>query len=186
MPQDLPLISGIIDFFNTVDVSISSWDFLIWTFFGFASVVYAILFVSRGRIVPILLSTYIAFFLVEFNPFLTLQLGQRFGLDEAHEVRLAAFALAFLVSLLVLWRVVLQSPVGAETFGMIAAFLLAVSQVGFLIAVVISFLPPNIIRNFSELSFEVFLGGNKFFYWTAAPVVFLLLFGRKANREVGY
>lgn len=164
--------------------SFSDWDLLIFGFLIAVTIAYAVLFVGRGKVVPILVSTYMAFLLVQFAPFLSADLAQKFNL-ELYELRILAFAAIFLLVLYILSRVIFQSPVGAETFGILPSFLLSLAQTGFLIAIVVSFLPPPITQQFSELVAKVFLGTDLLFYWAAAPVILLLLIGRKANRKVG-
>ncbi len=154
----------------------SPWDFLIFGFLILVSLAYTVFFVSRGKLLPVLVATYMSFVLVEFAPFLT---------TPKAEFKLAAFAGAFLVILFVLSRVILQSPVGAETFGLIASFLLSLAQTGFLTAVIVSHLPPEITREFSTLTSRIFVGKTVLFYWAAAPIILLLLLGHKANQEVG-
>lgn len=170
---------------TTLNATITSWDFILWVSFALVAFFYGLLFVSRGRLLPIFVSTFVSLALTQLAPFLDLALGQRFGLTEIYQVKLLAFGVIFVLMLLVLSRVVFQSPVGAETFGMIGAFILAVTQVGLLLAVVVSFLPDTITRQFSNLTEKVFLAGDAVFYWAAAAVFFLLIFARKANREVG-
>ncbi|MDP3741188.1 MAG: hypothetical protein Q8R08_02570 [bacterium] len=166
-------------------LAITSWDFFVWIFFALVAFFYALLFVSRGKLIAIFVSTFVSFVLVQLAPFLDLALGSRLGLTEIYQVKLAAFGMVFIVMLWVLSRVVFQSPVGAETFGMIGAFLMGISQVGFLTAVLLSFLPASITRSFSEWTAKIFLGADVFFYWALASVVLLLVFARKANKEVG-
>lgn len=168
-----------------VGLTITSWDFLIWLFFGLVAFFYGLLFVSHGKLVPIFVATFVSLVLVQLAPFLNVEFGQRFGLEEIYQVKLTAFAISFSLLLLFLSRVIFQAPVGAETFGMIGSFVLSMSQVGFLTATIVSFLPAAITRQFSEWTAKIFFLGDVMFYWAAAAVVLLLLFARKANREVG-
>lgn len=165
-------------------LSVTSWDLLIFGFLLGVTIFYTFIFVSRGRVVPILVATYMAFVLVRFAPFLTKSLAENVGLSQLFVLKLIVFAAVFLVLLYVLSRAILQSPVGAETFGIWASFAAALSQVGFLLAVLISFLPITITREFSAFSKLIFIGDNQFFFWALAPIILLLILGRKANREI--
>lgn len=178
-------VSKVITSFSDLRINFSSWDFLIFAFLAGVSVAYAFLFVSRGRIVPILVSTYMAFLLVSNAPFLTKNLALSVGISQLFVLKIGGFAIAFAIILYSLSRVIFQSPVGSETFGILGSLALAISQVGFLLAVFISFLPKEITRQFSDLTRQIFLGSDQFFYWAAAPIVILLILGRKINREVG-
>lgn len=172
-------------FFSQWNLSLGSWDFLILFFLVLVTIAYTFLFVTRGKLLPVLVSTYMALVLVEFAPFLNLDLAKRFGLAELFTLKLLAFGMVFLLVMFLLSRVILQSPVGAETFGVLSSAVFALSQTGFLLAVIISFLPGEITGQFSALARTVFVGRDVLFYWAAAPVVLLLALGRKANREVG-
>ncbi len=170
---------------RAIDLSLDSWDLLILFFLGLGSILYAYFFVNRGKIMPILVSTYTAFVLVNFAPFLDPNLATKLGFPELYLLRLVAFALTFLVVLYILSRVLFQAPVGAETFGVFPSFLLALIQMGFLISVLVSYLPAEITNDFSEFVARLFVGTSALFYWAAASVFLLLIFGRKANKEVG-
>lgn len=164
---------------------LGSWDLLILVFLVLVSIGYTVLFVTRGKLLPLLVSTYMSFVLVEFAPFLGVSIGKSFGLAAPFEMKLIVFAVIFFAVLYVLSRVIFQSPVGAETFGILPSFVLSVAQTGFLLAVLISFLPREITQEFSNLTRVLFVGGNALFYWAVAPVVLLLILGRKANQDVG-
>lgn len=166
-------------------LTITSWDFLIWLFFGLVAFFYGLLFVSHGKLVPIFVATFVSLVLVQLAPFLTLEFGNRFGFTEIYQVKLVAFAISFSLLLLFLSRVIFQAPVGAETFGMLGSFVLSISQVGLLTATIVSFLPSTITSQFSEWTAKIFFLNDVMFYWAAASVVLLLLFARKANKEVG-
>lgn len=161
---------------SKIITNIPSWDLLMLVFLILVSIGYAFLFVNRGKLIPILVSTYMAFVLVELAPFFSV---------ESFLPRLLAFAVIFLVILFVLSRVVFQSPVGSETLGVLPSFLLALAQTGFLLAAVVSFLPRDITREFSGLTRMIFVGNTALFYWAAVPVVLLVILGYRANREVG-
>lgn len=182
MPEDI--VEDVTNLAANYHVSVASWSFIIFAFWGVGSLVYAFFFVSRGKVVPVLLGTYVAFWLTQFLPILTRDLAGRFNL-ELFELQLLAFAVIFLLVIFVLSRVILQSPVGAETFGVAGSLLLAVAQVGFLTAVLASFLPTAVTEEFSPLAARLFLQHDTLFYWALAPIVSLLFLGRKANREVG-
>lgn len=173
MPSALGQASGA---FAQLNLHSSTWDILLLGFLLAVSAVYTILFVTRGKIIPMLLATYMAFVLLKYAPFPAVR-------DFPSDV--LAFVLVFLLILFILSRVILQSPVGSETFGVVSSFVLALAQTGFLVAVLLTLLPPEIVRQFSQLAQLVFIGEAALFYWALAPVLLLLFIGRIANREVG-
>lgn len=182
MPEEI--VRDVTQLAASYNVTITSWDFLVFVFLGAGSVIYMFFFVNRGKVVSVLLATYVAFWLTQFLPILTRDYAARFNL-ELFELRLVAFAAIFLLVIFILSRVILQSPVGIETFGILGSFVLALAQVGFLTAVLVSFLPEQITLEFSDLVARLFVSSNALFYWALAPIISLLFLGRKANREVG-
>ncbi len=154
----------------------SSWDFFLLVFLVVVTLGYTFLFVVRGKILPLLVSTSLSFFLLKYVPFAVFQ---------AFPSQLVAFVVVLLVMVFILSRVIFQSPVGSETFGIFPSLVLALTQTGFLLAVAASFFPPEIVREFGELGQRVFVGDQAIFYWALVSVVLLLLIGRKANLEVG-
>jgi len=160
-----------------------TWD--IWFLIGFAvlAVIYAFLFVSRGRVVPVLVSTYLSYVLVKATPFFDTGFAKSVGLHEIFTLNLLAFGIVFVLLFFVLSRVIFLSPVGSETFGIVSSIVLAIIQIGFLAAVLGSFLPKEISGEFSSQLRQVFLGVHAFFYWAAASVGFLLYVGFKTNRR---
>jgi hypothetical protein len=170
---------------NFLYLGLGSGDLLILLFLLIATIVYTLLFVTRGKLIPMLVGTYMAWVLVQYAPFLSLALAQRFGFQEIYTFKLLVFSILFVLIFWVLSRVIFQSPVGSETFGIIPSIFLALSQSGFLTAVIVSFLPHQVTRHFAVVTNQLFAGANALFYWALAPVALLLILGRKANQEVG-
>ena len=157
-------------------VNFSSWDFLILTFFISAACGYAFLYVARGKVMPMLVASSLSLLLVDSAPISAL---------EEFPARLIGFAAIFLLILFIFSRVIMQSPVGSETFGRIASLFLSFSQTGFLISILTSLLPDPILNQLSNFVTTAFVEGNVIFYWAAASVLLLLLVGKRANDEVG-
>ena len=129
--------------------------------------------VSRGKLLAILVSTYMAYVLVQFAPFL-----------DSDIVKIIVFSVVFLLVLLILSNVIFQTPIGSETLGLPLAFVFSVLQVGFLISVFFSFLPPEILETFSPLLQTMFASQMALFVWATAPVLFLIYVGYKINRRI--
>ena len=153
-----------------------SWDFLVLCFVAGVTLGYAFLYVGRGKVVPLLVAAALSFLLVDYAPVSAL---------ADFPARLIGFVAMFFVILFILSRVILQSPVGSETFGRLASLLLALSQTGFLVSILTSLLPDEVLDQFSNFVTAVFVGGDVIFYWAAAAVLLLLLVGKRANDEVG-
>lgn len=150
-------------------------DYFVFAGFFGAVIVYTIFFVNRGRVVPVLFAAALAYVLAEVQPY---------SAGSSGEVILWFFIIAFFLIFFLLSRVVLQSPVGVETFGLFFSGVLAISQIGFLFAALGSFLPVVLREQLSSLSQSVFLQKNALFYWAAAAVLLLLFSSRRANELI--
>lgn len=170
---------------SAIDLSIGSWDFLLLLFLAAATISYTFLFVVRGKLVSVLMTTLTAYLLVEFAPFLDSALGARFSFAELWQMRLAVFGTVFLLLFYILSRVILQSPVGAETFGVFPGVLVALTQIGFLLSIIVSYFPVTITSEFSGSIEKLFVSNTALFYWGFAAIILLLFVGNKANRKVG-
>ena len=137
---------------------------------------------SRGKLLAILISTYMAFVLAHFAPFLNGP-GGIFGLDF-YILRIIVFVAVFLAVLFLLSNIIFQTPVGAETLGWFFVFWLSFLQVGFLLAVFFSFLPEEIIQTFSKFLQNIFASPNALFIWAFLPVVFLAYIGFRINKNM--
>lgn len=171
MPNELVQSLGV-PFLDLIVLAVLVLGSLLYTFM-----------VSRGKLLSILVSTYMAYVLVQFTPFLD-GLADIVGFSDPFVLQIILFGVVFLLILLILSNVIFQTPIGAETLGLAVAFLFSFLQVGFLIAVFFSFLPPEILETFSPLLQILFINDTSLFLWAATPVVFLIYLGRRVNRRI--
>src|SRR5436853_4409744 len=118
-----------------------SWDLFIVLFWIIASLIYA--FASgRGRILTVLVSTYISKLIVIEAPFLSSEVAKRLHVTTLYMQQLATFAIIFAVLFIFLSRYAFKSAIDNRrlisiVFSVVFAFL----QIGLLINIVIGFLP---------------------------------------------
>jgi len=162
---------------HSVNFSNPSWDAFIFFFWIVVAIIYS--FSSgRGRIISILMSVYMAELLVIQAPFLSTTLGEKLG-PIVYLSRLITFLVLFGFFFMVLSKFVFRTSVESRGFtSWIFSLLFAFLQVGFLISVILSFLPQNIKDTFAPLVKFVFLTGTAEFVWLILPIVFLVLIGR--------
>jgi hypothetical protein len=155
-----------------------SWDLFILLFWLVASVLYA--FSSgRGRILTILVSTYMAQLLVLKAPFLSDVLTGRLNIASGSLQQLTAFAALFIVFFVFLGRYAFKTSVDRRNMGSLAyGLIFSLLQVGLVINIVLGYLPEPVQNSFSPLIQFVFLHANSGFVWLALPVVFLIILGR--------
>ncbi len=162
---------------HSVNFHNPTWDAFIFFIWIAVSIIYSFS-AGRGRIISILISIYMAELLVIQAPFLGTELGAKLGL-AVYLGRLIVFLALFSFFFLALSKFVFHTSVESRGFtswflSMVFAFL----QVGFLISVVLSFLPPEIKANFAPLVKMVFVSNIAAFVWLILPILFLVLVGR--------
>ena len=172
---DVQQVQSLIHHFNWHS---PSWDLFILLFWAIASVMYAFA-AGRGRVINILLSVYIAKLLVLEAPFLTTELNKKLNLSIFSLQQLAVFVAIFLVLFLLLGRYVFQTSadgrnLGSMLFGLIFSFL----QIGLLINIVLTFLPPGVQGSFADLIQILFIRNPASFIWLVLPVVYLIILGK--------
>ena len=155
-----------------------SWDLFILLFWVVASVLFAFS-AGRGRMLTILVSTYMAELLVIKAPFFSDLVSQKLNVNTSSLAGLAAFVVLFLVFFIFLNRYAFRTSVdGRQIYTLPFALVFSILQVGLLINVIIAYLPEHVQNSLSPLIQFVFLHQNAGFIWLLLPVVFLILTGR--------
>lgn len=163
-----------------------SWDLFILLGWGVASVIYAFS-AGSGRILTILISTYMARLLVDEMPFLTSAVSDNLSITTGTLQQLVAFVVLFIVLFIFLGRYAFNTSADGRKFTAIGfGIAFAVLQVGLLINIVLSFMPEEIRQNFSELIKFIFLHPNSNFVWLILPVAFLVFLGRFISDRSDY
>ncbi len=162
---------------NSVNFHNPSWSAFIFFFWAIAAVIYS--FSSgRGRILSILIAVYMAELLVIQAPFLSTVVDAKFGFG-LYLARLITFLVLFAIFFLVLSKYVFRTSLETRRISSwFFSLLFAILQVGFLISVILSFLPPDIKAGFAPLVTFVFLSNTAEFIWLLLPIAFLFLIGR--------
>ena len=149
-----------------------SWDLFILLFWLVASVLFAIA-AGRGRMLTILVSTYMAQLLVLQAPFFSKIAGEHFNIAGSTLAQLAAFVVLFLIFFIFLGRYAFKSSIDGRQIISLPFFLIfTILQVGLLINIVISYLPDQVKNSFSPLIQFLFLHPNAGFIWLLIPVIF--------------
>lgn len=154
-----------------------SWDLFIFLFWAVASVFYAFT-AGRGRIVVLLMSLYIAKLLVLEAPWLSSALNERLPSNLASAQQLISFLVIFILLFVLLSRYAFRTSGEGRHFGSIAfGLVFAVLQIGLLLNTVLLFL-ANSGKTFSDLVSFIFLSPSSGFFWTVAPLLFLVFLGK--------
>jgi hypothetical protein len=155
-----------------------SWDLFILLFWVVASVLFAFA-AGRGRMLTILVSTYMAQLLVIQAPFFSDAVSNRLNIGMEVLAQLAAFTILFLIFFIFLNRYAFRSSIeGRQILTMPFVLAFTVLQVGLLINIVISYLPDHVQNSMSPLIQFLFMHPNAGFIWLLLPVIFLIVAGR--------
>ncbi len=162
---------------HSVNLANPSWDAFIILFWIIVSIIYSFS-AGRGRIISILMSVYMSELIVIQAPFLSAAVQGKFGL-AVYLAKLIVFLVLFAFFFLVLSKFVFRTSVETRGFtSWIFSLLFAFLQVGFLVSVILSFLPPDIKMTFSQLVNFLFVSQTAQFVWLLLPIAYLVVLGR--------
>lgn len=169
------------DVLHSINFTNPSWDAFIFFAWIVVSLVYSFS-AGRGRIIAILVAVYMAELLVIQAPFLSSAVEAKLELT-VYLARLVTFLVLFAFFFMVLSKFVFRTSVennrGVLTW--VFSFIFAVLQVGFLISVILSFLPDATKASFAPLVKLVFISNTAAFVWLLLPIVFLVIVGRRIS-----
>ena len=157
-----------------------TWDLFILIFFLAAVFLYGFS-LGRDRIIIILMSIYISLTLIHAFPFTENNLAEiKFG--ESYVIQIGIFLAVVLIVFFLILRSALYSIFGGGSQGSWWQILLfSFLQVGLFLSVVLSFLPEEIISELAPLTKQIFIGKNVQFGWLLAPILAMVLVGRKGK-----
>lgn len=154
-----------------------SWDLLILLVCISAIFSYG-LTSGRSRMVSLILSTYFSLVLISFFPWVAA--GNLLNSQEPLSPSFKVFLfLAIVVAISFLMpRSLLGSVLGGRRMSRGSWFyliLFSLSEAGFLVAIILSFLPQKIMADLNPLIRQFFVGEVPQFFWILLPVLILVL-----------
>jgi hypothetical protein len=167
----------VLDILKDINLNGAGTDAFIFLFWAVASIVYSF-FAGRGKIISILVAVYMAELIVIQAPFLSNSIAERLGV-VGYLAQLIAFLAAFCFLFVVLSRFVFRTAMDQRgLFSWVYGLMFAVLQVGFLISVVLSFLPPEMKQSFAPIVKLIFISEFARFLWLLLPIAFLVVIGK--------
>lgn len=165
----LDYVEGLLETVLNVNWMSPSWDVFIVLFFIVTVFLYG-MSLGRDRIIVILVSTYMALAMVAYAP----------AIDEgSYALQTTTFIGLFLLLFFLVSRSALKNVFGDLGAGSLwQVMLFSVLQVGLLISVTLSFLPPAASANLHELSRWIFASEIGRFTWITMPIAAMVLIGR--------
>ena len=173
----------IMSFVSTINWTSPSWDLFIFLFFIVGSLLYGFS-LGRDRIIVILVSIYMALAVVGNAPVVK-QLDLAFHLNDNTMLKITFFLSVFVVLFFLLSRSALLKTIGENSAGGAwwQVILFSILQVGLLISIALSFLPPTLTMSFSQITKDIFLSDWGKSAWLILPIVVMAI-GPKAKKHV--
>lgn len=168
----------------TINWASPTWDLFIILFFLIAGFLYG-LSLGRDRIIVILVSIYMALAVVTTAPYIG-NVATEIGLSQLFVLRISAFLAVFIVLFFLLARSALLKTIassdsdGAWWQVLLFSFL----HVGLLIAITLSFLPPEASQNLAPVTRRLFVTDTARFIWILLPIIAMIVIkGGAAQRK---
>lgn len=157
----------ILSLFKQIPWPTGNWDMFLVIFLVGGSFLYT-LFLGKRRVMVILTAIYMTLAVLAYTPFIG-KISEVMGSASRTAIFIIGFAaLFFIVSRGVLHRVFSRGGyVGAWWQALLLAFL----QLGLLLSIFLSFLPPNYRDHFSVLTQQALLSDWGRFVWLFSPIL---------------
>lgn len=170
----------------TINWASPTWDLFIILFFLIAGFLYG-LSLGRDRIIVILVSIYMALAVVNTAPYIG-NVATEIGFSQLFVLRISAFLAVFIILFFLLARsALLQTIVTSDSHGSWWQVLLfSFLHVGLLIAITLSFLPPEASKNLAPLTRRMFVTDTARFVWILLPIVAMILVKGGAAQKKKY
>jgi hypothetical protein len=168
-------MDSVLSFLAGINWASPSWDLFIYLFFVIGALLYGFS-LGRDRIIVILVSIYMALAVVGNAPVVN-QFNLAFHLNENIILRISFFLGVFVVLFFLLSRSALIKTIGENSapgkWWQVIVF--SVLQVGLLISITLSFLPPETASAFSEQTRQIFTSDYGKSAWLIAPILFMAI-----------
>jgi len=165
----------------------SGWDLFIILIFLVAVFIYGFL-LGRNRIVVLLLTSYFSLVISEVLPWSKLVNLSWLGIGKtpSSSLRVLVFLGLILLFYLLIPRSILSSALKVRKRGNASwaqLFILSLLQLGLLAAIILSYLPNEVLADFTPLVKKIFIGDEARFVWITLPILVIVLMRRKKLEE---
>lgn len=165
----------------------SGWDLSIILIFLIAAFVYGF-FLGRNRMIILLLASYFSLVISQFFPWTRITSLKWLGLGQEPS---ASFKISVFLGMILLFYFLIPRSVLSSTLRIrkrgeaswLQLFILSIVQLGLLTVVILSFLPVEVVANFSPLVKKIFIGPEAQFVWLTLPILAIVLMRRKRKTE---
>lgn len=165
--------------FGNIDWQHPSWDLFLGIFFVVGALLYGVS-LGKDRIIAILVSIYMALGIVETLPDFVLNIK----INANFTLQVTAFVAVFVVLFFLLSRTAVLNSLNPNSQGSWwQVIIFSILHIGLLVSVTMSFLPTNLLSNFSELTRTIFTQEWARFGWVIAPIIAMIAFGKGDSAE---
>lgn len=150
-----------------------SWDLFIFLFFIGAVLIF-IFSLNRDRLLITILSSYLTIALINSISFLNLLYKDA--------LPFWFWKIIIFISLVVIFSLLVSRAIGFSHFGLGSIrqiVLLSISQVGLLMSIILSFLPPEITTYLTSFTKNIFVSNLGQTIWIILPIISLIFVKRK-------
>lgn len=135
---------------------------------------------GRDRIIAIMISIYIALAVTAALPDVIVNVN----FEGGFAFRITAFLAVFVGMFFILSRMAIARSLALNNDGgIIQTVVFSFLHVGMIIAVAMSFMPPEVLNKFSPLTIEIFTNQWAYFAWIVAPLVAMIVLGRRGVKD---
>lgn len=163
----------------------SGWDLLMILIFVVAILLYGS-FLGRNRIVILILSTYLAWAIIQVFPWQKLVALEGLGMTGPPSPSFKIFVFLGIILLISFFipRSILSSALrvrSREDATWVQVFILSILQLGLLVTIILSLLPAEAITNFTPLIKRIFIGPEPEFVWLTLPILAMIFMRRQRS-----
>lgn len=162
-----------------INLSTPTWDLIIFLFFGVSVLFYGFL-LEKEKIINLLVSSYLALAVATNLPYLD-KLSEIINKTGIFAFQTSAFVLIFVILFILLSKSSILSSFSGLGSGWLQTILFSFLQVGLLLSVILSFLPPAAIENLSVFTRVIFTSDLGRFLWIILPILALIFFGKEGG-----
>jgi hypothetical protein len=143
---------------------------------------------GRNRMVILLLGSYFSWAIIQALPWERLTSLTWLGIGESpsSSLRMLLFLGLILLFYFLIPRSILSSTLRIRKRGdasWLQLFLLSIVQIGFVVSVLLSFLPYDVVNTLVPVVKKIFVGGDAQFVWILLPILVVVLMRRKKKIE---
>lgn len=164
---------------SNINWNVPTWDLFILIFFVSVGILFAFT-LGKARVLFVLLSLYVGLAIASSLPFITEETSSKFHLGSVAALKIVVFMVCVITLFILFSRMGVLSSFSGK-MNPLVILLFSYLQVGLLISVLLSFLPPDTISSFAPITKKLFTTNIARMSWLLVPIVAMLLIKKKVT-----